>query len=215
MLETHEKRGVKRLVGRPKPKAKAGAKSKSSKSRCQAGATHEKTKVVRNRTGGLWCTVDMKNIKKGKSQRGGNQIVQLTEMLNSECNEYKVASLKQVIDGAGPRRRIKVNKYCTDCACVTAPHMESRFGVTCYLDGFHAKKHVCGFRRIKHKKKLNSSAAEQLWGRMNRFSKGLTQFKRRYYRMWSRHDAVWRNCFSRNNSTNDVHPCVSRRALAR
>ncbi len=205
------------MQGRAKCKSKGAPKQKAitkSSSRRQAVATHEKIQPARTRSGGLFCTVDMRNMKKNKCRRGGNQIVQLSEMLNSECNEYKITCLREVTNGAGPRKRIKVKKYCHDCACVVAPHMEKQFGVTCYLDGFHAKKHVCGFRRIKHLKKLNSSAAEQLWARMNRFSKGLTQFRRRYYRMWIRHYAVWRNAFVRGNSTTDVHPYVSRRALS-
>jgi hypothetical protein len=215
VLEASEKKGLKRMQGRPKPEAaKANQKANAgvSSSRCQTVSAHEKIKLARKRTGGIFCTVDM---KRSKGKRGGNQIVQLSEMLNSECTEYKLTSLKQVIDGAGPRKRVKVNKYCHDCACVTAKHMEERFKVKCYLDGFHAKKHKCGFRRIQYQKKLNSSAAEQLWARMNRFSKGLTQFRRRYYRMWIRHYAVWRNAFIRGNSTSDTHPCVSIRALER
>ena len=211
VLEKAEKKGLKRLQGRPKASASGSA------SRCQTVSSHENIRPARTRTGGLFCTVDMKNRKRRgkKGKRGGNIIVQLSEMLNSECTDYKLTCLKQVIDGGGPRKRIKVGKYCHDCACVTASHMEKRFKVQCYLDGFHAKKHKCGFRRIKYKKMLNSSAAEQLWSRMNRFSKGLTQFRRRYYRMWIRHYAVWRNAFIRGNSTSDTHPCVSLRALSR
>ena len=213
-LEPAEKIGLKRLAGKPKDKAKK-RKLKlgvTSNSRCATVKKHENIKIARTHTGGLFCSVNMKN-RKGRGKRGGNEIVHLTEMLNSECIAYKVKSLKQVIAGAGPRKRIKVNKYCHDCACVTAAHMEKQYKVTCYLDGFHAKKHVCGFRRIQYRKRLNSSAAEQLWARMNKFSKGLTMFKRRYYRMWLRHYAVWRNAFIRGNSSSDTHPCVSRRTL--
>ena len=207
-LEKEEKHGLKRLAGRPRTKVPS--------SRCQTITKHENIKLARTRTGGLFCTVDMKRCKKSKKgAQGGNEIIQLSEMKNTECTAYKVACLKQVIEGGGQRHRLKVNKYCHDCACVTAAHMEKQFKVKCFLDGFHAKKHVCGFRRIQHKKTLNSSAAEQLWARMNRFSKGLTQFKRRYYRMWLRHYAVWRNAFVRGNSTNDTHPCVSLRHLSR
>ena len=110
-----------RLPGRPKakaaPKTKAAAKAApkvkakpqpKAKSRCRAVTQVEDIKVARSQTGGLFATINMKNVK-GRQ----NQILHLAEMTNGECTAYKKTCAEDM-----KKSGIRIGKYAHDCACV-------------------------------------------------------------------------------------------------
>ena len=197
-LEPKERKFArKNLPGRPKNKKPA---TDSSTSRCAAVRKHEKMKAARTHTGGVFVSMNMKN-RKG----GNNEVLHLAEMLNGENTEYKKKCL-QDMKGA----KMKVGKYAHDCSCVVAPQFEGVLCDTCYLDGYHGKKHKCRTPVLKHKKRLNSQAAEQFWSRLNKLY-GVSKMTRPHYRCFLRHYCIWRN---NTNALQSVsNPCTSRRQV--
>ena len=174
--------------------------------RCAAVAKVEKIVVSRTTTGGLFGTVDMKRVAKGK----GYPILHLLEMLDGECTAYKRAALVDMRSS-----HMKVAKYCHDCACVVGPDFEGSLCTRTYLDGYHSKGHKCNWRTITHHPVLNSSAAEQLWSRLDKFS-WVCEMPRAHYRYFWYCYCRWRNAYVRSAAyTNDTTPLASCKRLKR
>ena len=210
-----EKKLLKQLAGRPrdiKPSKKpaaasaamqCAAKKTKSKSRCKAVGNVEQLKPKRTRTGGLFATVDMRN-----TPSGTNQIIHLAEMLNTGNNQYKIGCLTDM-----KKSNIHVGKYAHDCGCVLANSIEGTLCKRVFLDGYHAKRHKCNFRRIQHNSKLNSQACEQLWSKLDRF-KFITDYRKAHYRCFLRHLCIWRNKNAANVKVRkDTHVAISKRKM--
>ena len=84
-----------------------------------------------------------------------------------------------------------------------------------YLDGYHGRKHKCKTPLILKSKfpRLNSSAAEQLWNRMEGLQTTISALSRPRYRMFLKHYCKWRNWFTSKKYRNDLNPCVSKRRV--
>ena len=187
-----------RLPGRPKakaaPKTKAAAKAApkveakpqpKAKSRCRAVTQVEDIKVARTQTGGLFATINMKNVK-GRQ----NQILHLAEMMNGECTAYKKKCAEDMKESG-----IRIGKYAHDCACVVGDEfVRLCLCAKAYLDGMHSKNHKCGMPAIKYKKKPNSQACEQFWSRLDKIV-GLQTMSRAHYRCFLAHYCTPRNKF--------------------
>ena len=91
-LNCDERRGLRRLAGRPKPKPKMKV-SKKSVSRCIAVHGDENVTISRNWIGGLFATVSLHMGQHGH----GNQILQLAEIKDSECKQYKLQLLRALV----------------------------------------------------------------------------------------------------------------------
>ena len=201
-LHANEKTGLKRLAGRPK--------KKQASSRCKAVAVSEAIKLSRKSIGGLFGTMNMKK----KHKDGGNEIVQLAEMKNGECTEYKEKCIKRLVkqhvtDG-NRKRKLKIGTYAHDCACVVKGIFEGVYCDECVLDNYHRKKHKCGLKGTT-KKSLNSLAAEQLWSRLHPSAATISHFDRPHYRCFLRHYCKWRNDYVRSTFVQDTHSLISRR----
>ena len=144
-------------------------------------------------------------------------VLHLTEMVNGENNAVKVKSLEDVAE------HCSVGIYCHDCACrlgnTTIPYYCEHY----FLDKWHAKGHICSKALYDpaHPSNagmfvgLNTSAAEQLWGPMNKlhFCPRSTRPK---YRMFLRHYLRWRNDFLRSKGHRDnANPRVGKKKWAK
>ena len=199
---------TKKLAGAPKKKKKKKKKRSMTTvharrryiSRCASVSGEERISTPRRTTGGIFATVNMKQVVKGK----GYQILHLVEMLDAENTATKTFALKDM-----RKSRLKVGKYCHDCACVVRTHFEGDLCTLCYLDGYHADGHKCGMRSLKHHATLNSQAAEQLWSRMDKFS-FITEMPRAHYRYFLFNYCKWRNAYvACKHYTNDTSPLMS------
>jgi hypothetical protein len=195
----------KNLPGRPKRSKKQrvtakGVVTAKPKSRCKHVEKVETMMLSRTQTGGLFVTMNMKNCGGRK-----NKILHLGEMLNGENTAYKRKCLKDM-----RKTKMKVRKYCHDCACGVGPQFDGVLVEESRLDGFHGKKHKCDWPAIEHKKRLNSSAAEQLWARLDKLS-WLAKMTRPHYRCFLFHYCLWRNAFLLGSGRTDANPCLSRR----
>ena len=189
----------KRLAGRPsgskdkrrqsQESVKKKAQTSIKQSLCALPQKVQQKEPAQKHLGGLFATVNMK--------KGQNEIVHLGEMLNSECTDYKEKALDEV------REHCQVGLYCHDCSCVVERKFKGKVG-RCLLDGWHAKKHKCSKvkfdpkhpKNIKMTKGMNTSAAEQLWSRMNKLHFA-THMGRANYRAFLRHYCIWRNNYIR------------------
>ena len=166
----------------------------------------EACEIVKAFHRGLFATVNMKQVVKGK----GYQILHLVEMLNGECTEYKKAALEDMRSS-----RMRVGKYAHDCSCVVRKHFEGGLVSKCYLDGYHAKAHKCNTPSLEHHRTLNSQAAEQLWSRLDKLS-FVTEMPRSHYRYFWYNYGKWRNGYVRSAFyANDTTPLASRKRLKR
>ena len=205
------KRKMKRAIEK-KPAGSGVAQAKSvcggrtSISRCLAVERKEKIAHVRNRTGGLFASLDMKQA----SSHGGNEILSLVEMLDGESTYIKEEALKDML-----RTGMRVGVYAHDCACRVKARFEGVYCKECRLDGLHGLKHKCKVKSVIHDGSKNSQAAEQLWGRLDKFSFA-TELSRCRYRYFFKCYAQWRNNFVRLARLSvDVAPMMSRRRLQR
>ena len=198
-----ERVGLKRLQGRPKSKKKI--------SRCAAVSEHENINTSRVIIGGLFVTVNMQTAPGGH----GNQILQMAEMKNSENKAYKISLLKALRSKKVGRKHIRVGKYAHDCGCTLIDDIEGSLVEKVYLDGYHGRKHKCKTPLILKEKfpRLNSVAAEQLWGRMEGLQKTISCLPRPRYRMFLKHYCKWRNWYTSKKCRNDLNPCVSKRRV--
>ena len=207
LLCADERRGLKRLAGRPK------AAPKKKISRCQAVSETESIQVSRHTIGGLFATINMRMGSGGH----GNQILQLGEMKNSENKAYKISFLKKLVSKKIRGERIQIGKYTHDCGCTLVDDIEGVYCKKVYLDGYHGKKHKCRTPLVTRAKfrTLNSSAAEQLWKRMEGLQRTLAGLARPRYRMFLYHYCRWRNHFSAGKWRSDLNPSMSKRRASK
>jgi len=204
-LVDDERQGLKRLAGHPKAIPENGATGKKPKSRCKAVSDVENIKISRHSIGGLFGTLNMKRARKG----GGNEVLQLAEMLNGECTDYKRVCVQDLIEAD-----VEIGYYAHDCSCVIKKQFEEQgYCDECRLDNYHKKKHKCKVKGVgKH---LNSLAAEQLWSVMHRHQSTIAHLNRPHYRCFLKHYCQWRNSFVRGAHTNDFNASISRRRANR
>jgi len=191
------------LPGCPKKHKKKPVKKPSKKryiSRCASVAKEERIANPRTTTGGLFASVNMRQVAKHR----GYQILHLVEMLNGEATSTKRFALADMRSS-----KVYVGKYCHDCACVVSVHFEGTLCEKCYLDGYHADGHKCGMRSLKHHVGLNSQAAEQLWSRLDKFA-FVCEMSRAHYRYFWYNYCKWRNGYVQSKYfTNDTSPLMS------
>jgi hypothetical protein len=201
-----EKKGLKRLQGRPKENKSKNNEKNSS--RCISVSSAEKIVVSRSRTGGLFVSMSMHTVKKGH----GNQILQLAEIKNSECKAYKKKLLKALIKKKCNNKRVKVGKYTHDVGC-GVKEFEDGLCEKVHLDAYHGEKHKCDTAVVTKEKHpgLNSQAAEQLWSKLEHLQPTISHMTRPNYRFFLRHICSWRNNFVVKQWKKDVCPAVSRR----
>ena len=145
-------------------------------------------------------------------------MVQLAEMKNGECTDYKRECIKHLLkkkasDGRR-KKKLKINRLAHDCACVSKDEFEGRYCDQCLLDNYHKKKHKCKVKGVVGKS-LNSLAAEQLWSVMHHYQMSISRFDRPRYRCFLKHYCIWRNSYVRSNFSQDVNPSISCRRAAR
>jgi hypothetical protein len=165
-------------------------------------AKRRREDLWKKQLGGVYGVI---NAAKGKAY-----ILQLGEMLNGECTEYKKQSLNIFLKNA------KCGTLFHDCACTLSSHVAASVD-RCLLDGFHAKKHLCSKKMYhpdhpsnkKHAANRNTSACEQLWSRMDKLG-FIRYLGRSNYRAVLRHYCLWRNRFIRLGFSTDTNPCKSR-----
>ncbi len=146
----------------------------------------------------------MKPVRKGK----GHQILHLTEMLNSENTATKTLALKDM-----RKSRVRVGKYAHDCACVVRKRFEGIWCTKCYLDGYHGDSHTCGLPSLKHRRTLNSQAAEQLWSRLDKCA-FICEMPRAHYRYTLFNYCKWRNNYVQSTYyTSDTTPLMSAKRM--
>ena len=154
-------------VTKPAATKPPAMKVKKSVSRCAAVAKGETIQQNRHTIGGLFATVSMRRGPAGH----GNQILQLAEMKNSECKQFeKIQLLNKLIQRktTASGKKVRVGKYCHDCACTLEKELKGTLCETLHLDAYHGSKHQCTTPLIKRETyhDLNSLAAEQLWNVM-------------------------------------------------
>ena len=145
------------------------------------------------------------------------EILQLSEMLNSERKSYKKDAAALV------RSHVKVGLHCEDCGC-TMTDFQGHLCKRIFLDSWHAKKHKCSMKLFdpKHGKNsflfkgLNSEAAEQTWSRMDPLAKFVMHMRRISFRLYLKRYCIWRNNFVRSGvHRNDLNPCRSHKTNER
>jgi len=138
----------------------------------------------------------------------GNIVLHVSEMLNAENKPVKVQALEEMRQAG-----IKVNVFAHDCACMYRSEFQGTLCKVCLLDSFHWKGHTCDCGKVEDPT-LNSQAAEQLWGRLDRLHFA-SEYSRARYRYFFKEYFIWRNNWLRSSISVDVNPCVSRRGLIR
>lgn len=146
-------------------------------------------------------------------------IIHMAEMLNAECLEYKIESMKEVV----AENRVRIHAH--DCNCFAAPHFEGVYCEACFVDSWHVKKHVCDKQLYDpaHKQNapifeeldLNSEYAEQSWRKFNAFAAITRTMTRAHFRCFLRHLCVWRNRYYRATHRCDINPSRSKKMLKR
>ena len=140
-------------------------------------------------------------------------ILVLAEMLNAECQSYKLEAAQLVAS------HVNVRTHCHDCACTQ--ELPSR---RCLLDSWHVIKHLCSKKlydpahpnNAKWVKGCNSEAAEQLWSRTDKLAPFATHLKRTSFRIFLKRYCAWRNQFNRCGMyAPDVSKLRSRKAAVR
>ena len=193
----------KRLPGRPSKKTKKeGSKFVG---RCLGVQDQEKVASSRTHTAGVFASVNMAPA----SAKGGNEILNIVEMLDGESHFIRREAIKDLRSS-----KIWVGVYCHDCACRVKKEFEGKYCKQCLLDGFHGDKHKCGLKSVKHTPQRNSQAAEQLWAKLDKYAGFVTEMTRPHFRYFLREWAVWRNQYARNAKfRSDTTPLASRRRL--
>ena len=144
-----------------------------------------------------------------QTNKHGNEIIHLAEMLNTENTAYKETCAQEL-----KAHGLQINDYAHDCGCRIQKRFEGKFCKKVFLDAYHAQKHKCGMKGYA-KKGYNSLAAEQLWSRLDHLSSILNKMNRRHYRIFLRHWCIWRNEYARAERRKDTRPFVSRRRVVK
>ena len=177
-------------------------KKPAGNARCKAVTSLEVLKESRTHIGGVYAVLDMKTKKKG-----GNEILQVIEMLNRESKDVKIHSMLEL-----KKSKVMVRKFAHDCGCLLEAEFEGVFCDEVLLDGLHWKGHTCDLAAVDQKG-LNSQAAEQLWSRMDLLHFA-TEYERARYRYFMKNYMLWRNEFVRSlNCCIDVSPNLSRKRV--